>query len=704
MRIYELARELKVTNKEILEKLPELGIVAKSHASSLSPEDARRVIEVFRPEILEVARSEVAAEIPKRPKAKEGPRPKKTTGKTSDSGKGKEKERKPGERVEPAREKKRPEQVPEEPPTPEKPSIVIREGLTVKELAEKIERPVPELIKKMMALGVMATINQRIALDVAEVVANDYGFEVKREELFKASELATAAEGKEYPSHPRCPVVTVMGHVDHGKTALLDFIRRSNVLAGEAGGITQHVGAYQVTIPEGTITFIDTPGHEAFTAMRARGASVTDIVVLVVAADDGVMPQTEEAIHHAQAAGVPIVVAINKCDLPSAAPQKVKQQLAERNLVPEDWGGDVICVELSAKTGENVDKLLEMILLQAEILELKAPVEGPAEAVVIEAKLDKNRGPVATVIVRRGRLAVGKPFVCGTVHGRVRALMDAEGVRLEKAEPGSPAEVLGFSGVPVCGDLLQEVSDDKEARRIAEERARERREDTARKAQRMTLEDLHRKMKGEEVHELRLVVKADTQGSVEAIRDAIERIEDKRVSLKVLHGSVGAVTDNDVNLAAASDALIIGFGVRPTSGAEALLKREGVQFRYYEIIYKLVEDIREALEGLLAPEMKEELLGRVEVRQVFKISKVGTIAGSYVVHGKIRRGANVRILRDGVVVYTSRIASLKRFKEDVREVGTNFECGIGIENFNDLHVGDILEAFAVREEAQKLDG
>ncbi|HBW47807.1 TPA: translation initiation factor IF-2, partial [bacterium] len=603
-------------------------------------------------------------------------------------------------------EKKKPEpqlRQPEPLPKEVEKAIMIREGITVKELSEKLKQPSAKIIPSLMKIGVMASINQRISLDVAELIATELGYKVQREELFKSAELVEAATQSAITSEQltRPPIVTIMGHVDHGKTKLLDAIRRANVVDGEAGGITQHIGAYTIDKP-GKITFIDTPGHEAFTAMRARGASVTDIVVLVVAADDGIMPQTIEAIHHATAAGVPIIVAINKMDLPGANQDRVKQQLADRGLQPEEWGGTTITVPVSAKLGQNLDKLLEMILLQAEIMELKAPVDARAVGVVIEARLDKNKGPVATVLIKSGTLDIGDTFVCGTSSGKVRALFAHDGSRLEFAGPSTPALVLGFDEVPSVGDLLQETENEREARMIADERATDRKNETNAKDVRVSLEDLNQQIDSAKIKELSIIVKGDVGGSVEAIRDILERISDERVRLKVLHGAVGTVTDNDINLAYASNALIVCFNVRCSSSAEALAKQLGVEIRFYEIIYKLEEDIRNAMTGLLSPTIKENFIGRVEVREVFKITKVGAIAGCYVKEGNIKRNVFARVLRDGVVVYTGKISSLKRFKDDVKEVGVNFECGIGIENFNDIKKGDVIEAFVRSEIAAEL--
>jgi translation initiation factor IF-2 len=797
MRIYELSKQLGVSNKDVLERLPELGIVVKSHASSLTPEDVKAVVKLFKPDAFELKKTPPPAKTPAPPPAPKPvstpapvaeppspaaepaaaiaveptPAPLETPAPTpapesvstpapsslimapptvkiiveapatTDAVEPKKKVRppwppsdpsptretafprgpapsRPGNRPgggRPKRSTRRkprvedriepPKKTDETPATPAVPvveEILLREGITVKELAEKLSVPPVKLIPQLMKLGVMASINQRISLDIAELVATENGFKTQRENLFKAAELATPKEDAR-ALRPRAPIVTVMGHVDHGKTRLLDAIRKTDVMGGEAGGITQHIGAYSVTTPSGRICFIDTPGHEAFTAMRARGASVTDLVILVVAADDGIMPQTEEAIHHAQAANVPIIVAINKCDLPAANPDRVKQQLAERNLASEDWGGSTITVPVSALKGEGIEKLLEMILLQAEMMELKAADEGRAEGIVIEANLDKARGPVGTVLVKSGLLDVGDTFVCGTSCGKVRALFDSDGRRIEQAGPSTPVLVLGFSEVPAVGDILQETVDEREARYIASERSQIRKGDTIQKSVRVSLDDLKRQADEAGIKELAVVVKADAQGSLEAIRDVLERISDSRVRLRVLHGAVGAVNDNDINLAAAGEALVLGFNVRAIGNAESLAERLGVEIRYYSIIYKLEEEIRLAMAGLLSPKVTEKLLGRAEVRQTFRVTKVGMIAGSYVKEGVIRRNARARLVRDGKVVHVGKIGSVRRFKEDVREVGVNFECGIGLENYGDVKNGDIIEAFETAEEAATLE-
>ncbi|HXG52099.1 MAG TPA: translation initiation factor IF-2 [candidate division Zixibacteria bacterium] len=573
--------------------------------------------------------------------------------------------------------------------------IKISEVITVGDLAREMGVKAGELIKKLMGLGMMATINQVLDADTATLLAAEFDHQVENV-AFDAEEalaLEHQVEEQEGAAVPRPPVVTIMGHVDHGKTSLLDAIRRTNVTAQEHGGITQHIGAYDVKVDGRSVTFIDTPGHEAFTAMRARGAKVTDIVVLVVAADDGVMPQTVEAINHARAADVPIIVAVNKIDKPDADIERVKKGLAEYGLVSEDWGGDTVFVPVSAKTQEGIPHLLEMLLLQADILELKANPNKLARGTIIEAKLDRGRGPVATVLVQEGTLRVGDAFVCGAFYGKVRAMIDDRGRKVEAAPPSFPVEILGFQGVPQAGDAFVAVADEAKARQIAEYRKRKQREAELVKSSKVSLEELYDQIKAGDVKELRVVVKADVQGSVEAITEALGRLSSEEVKLRVIHGSVGGITESDILLAAASNAIVIGFNVRPESKAAALASQEGVDVRLYTVIYEAVADVRAAMEGMLEPTYREQTLGRVEVRQIFNIHGVGTVAGCYVTEGKIQRGNLVRLLRDHVVVHEGKLASLKRFKDDVREVTAGYECGLSLEGYQDIKQGDIIEAF-----------
>ncbi len=581
--------------------------------------------------------------------------------------------------------------------------IRVEDGISVSALSQAVGIKAGDIIKKLIELGIMATINQIVDVETATLIAGEFGFTIehtafKEEDVLVEPEAHASAENLSQ----RAPVVTVMGHVDHGKTSILDSIRKSNVAAGEAGGITQHIGAYEVKHPKGTITFLDTPGHEAFTTMRARGAQATDIVVLVVAADDGIMPQTVEAISHAKAAGVPIIVAVNKIDKPNAEPDRVKQSLTEHGLVPEEWGGDVICVPTSAKTKQGIEQLLDMILLQAEMLELSADATIRPKGVVIEAALDKGRGPMATVLVQEGTLKVGQFIVCGTCQGKVRAMFDAEGRQVKEAGLSKPVAVLGLDGVPSAGDDVVGVADDRSARLVAEQRSLKVRERELLKPVHASLEDLSKQMAEGEMKELAVIVKADVQGSMEAVRDAISKLSTEKVKVRVLHTAVGGITESDVMLATASDAIILGFNIQPDGMARMAAERERVQIRCYRIIYEMIDEVRKAMEGLLAPEVREVVIGRAQVREVFKISKVGAIAGCQVMNGKIQRNARVRLLRDSVVVFEGKLASLKRFKDDVREVAEGFECGMGLDGYNDLKTGDEIEAYIIESKAATL--
>ncbi|MGD8866653.1 MAG: translation initiation factor IF-2 [Gemmatimonadales bacterium] len=588
----------------------------------------------------------------------------------------------------------------------ERSTIKVAEFLTVAELADMVGVSVNEIITSAFKnLGLMVTINQRLDFDQIELITGELGFKAVREDEYDADVAEDVEEADPERLEPRPPVVTVMGHVDHGKTLLLDYVRSSNVIAGEAGGITQHVGAYLVDLGDDrTITFLDTPGHAAFTAMRARGADVTDIVILVVAADDGVMPQTREAISHAKNAGKPIIVAVNKIDLPTANPTRVKQELLEHEVVIEEFGGQTLSSEISAKTGEGIDDLLEKILLQAELLELKADPELQARGSVIEAELDRGMGPVATVLITDGTLHVGDGFVCGVHAGRVRALLDERGNSVENAGPGMPIRILGFEGVPQAGDNLIVLEYDR-AREITGKRQQiEREREFRRRSQVSRLEDVFAAVQAGTKTQLRLIIKGDTDGSVQALSDELERLSTDEVEVAVIHRGVGAINETDVLLAQTSDAIIIGFHVRPDRKAREAAEREGVDIRSYRVIYEAAEEVRAALEGMLAPEEKEIILGAAEVRQLFKVPKVGTVAGCYVSDGTIERNSPIRVLRDHVVVYEGKLASLKRFKEDVKEVKSGYECGMSIENFNDVKVGDILESFRIEHVARTLDG
>ncbi|WHH58979.1 translation initiation factor IF-2 [Petroclostridium sp. X23] len=576
--------------------------------------------------------------------------------------------------------------------------VAIPDEIMVGDLADKLKVSATEIIKKLMMLGVMATINQTVDFDTASVVAEDLGAKVEKEVIItEEDKLFNDVEDDDAELKTRPPVVVVMGHVDHGKTSLLDAIRETDVIATEAGGITQHIGAYRVKIHDKDITFLDTPGHEAFTAMRARGAQVTDIAILVVAADDGIMPQTVEAINHAKAANVNIIIAINKMDKEGANPDRVKQELTEYGLVPEEWGGDTICVPVSALKKEGIDHLLEMILLVSEMQELKANPNRLAKGTVVEAQLDKGRGPVATVLVQNGTLKIGDILVAGTAVGRVRAMVDDKGQRVKKAGPSTPVEILGLSEVPDGGDVFYAVEDEKKARDVVEKRKDKIKEEKIQSHQRVSLDDLFNQIKEGQVKDLNIIIKGDVQGSVEAVKQSLEKLSNSEVRVRTIHGGVGAITESDVVLAAASNAIIIGFNVRPDAAISASAEQQEVEIRLYRIIYNAIEDMEAAMKGLLEPKYKESILGHAQVRATFKVTGVGTIAGCYVTDGKINRNSEVRIVRDGIVVHEGTLASLKRFKDDAKEVASGYECGIGIEKFNDLKDGDIIECFVMEE-------
>lgn len=577
-------------------------------------------------------------------------------------------------------------------------TIQVGDEITVGELASELRMTAAEVIKKLFALGQMASINDVIDFDTASIVAEELGAHVEKRVVVTIEDrIIDDTEDEEADLLPRDPVVCVMGHVDHGKTSILDAIRNSNVTAGEAGGITQAIGAYRVNIDGKRITFLDTPGHAAFTEMRARGAMATDIAILVVAADDGIMPQTVEAINHAKAAGIPLVVAINKMDKPDASPDRILQQLTEHEIVPEDWGGDTICVPVSAKTGMNLDQLLESVLLVAEMLELKANPNRAAKGVVIEAKLDKGRGPVATLLVQNGTLNTGDIVVAGTAVGRVRVMTNERGKQQKKAGPSVPVEVTGLAEVPQAGDAFDAVSDEKLARELVEQRKQAIKEEQFNAQQKVTLDNLFASLKEGELKDLNVIVKADVQGSVEAVKQSLEKLSNDEVRVRVIHGAAGGIVDSDVMLANASNAIIIGFNVRPETEAIANAERDGVEIRTYRVIYDCINDVQDAIKGMLAPKFRDVDIGRAEVRNVFKISSAGTIAGSYVLNGKITRDAKLRVVRDGVIVAEDAIQSLRRFKDDVKEVASGYECGIGLEKFNDLKEGDIFEAYITEE-------
>jgi translation initiation factor IF-2 len=645
-RVYQLAEKLGMSNEELIAKLGEIDINVSNKNDELSADDAEMAMELLADEVAAVSGL---------------------------------------------------------------PTVSFEGKLTVQELANALEKPATEIIMKLMKMGTMASINQEITFEIGSLVAKDYGFELveggasssdNAEEEIEA--LMDIEEDREEDLVKRPPVVTVMGHVDHGKTSLLDAIRSTNITNKEAGGITQHIGASEVTINDEKIVFLDTPGHEAFTSMRARGAQVTDMAILVVAADDGIMPQTIEAINHAKAAEVPIIVAINKIDKPAANVDRVKQELADQGLLVEDWGGDVISVPVSARQKTNIDTLLEMILLVAEVEELKANPNKRAIGTVIEAQLDKGRGPVATVLVQGGTLKVGDPIVAGTASGKVRAMINDKGRRVKVAGPSTAVEILGLSEVPQGGDQFVAVANDKVARAVAEKRQQIAREEMLNSNQRVTLDEFFSQMGDAEVKELNLVVKADVQGSVQAVKQAMEKLSNEEVAVRVIHSGVGAINESDVMLARASNAIIIGFSVRPVATAEVMAKKEEVDIRTYTIIYKAIEDVQAAMTGMLDPDYVDEDTGKAEVRNTFKISGVGTVAGCYVLSGKIFRNGKVRIVRDGFIIHEGEIAALKRFKDDAKEVNHGYECGITFTNFNDIKEGDIIEAYITKEVERKL--
>ncbi|TMK91557.1 MAG: translation initiation factor IF-2 [Actinobacteria bacterium] len=704
MRVHELAKELGVTSKELLETLEQMGVSGKSASSSV-PEDIvprlrasggkataapPRSREVLEPppqaRRAKPKRSAAAKPLPPVPAAEPAPAAVK-----------------PPAAARPAA-RKRVAEKPAEPPAPSGPVLQVVHGATPQVIAEKLDRSPAEIVKILFMAGEMATATTSLTDDAIRVIADelDYTADIVGIEDELKLEEQEDEEAEQGAPVPRAPVVTIMGHVDHGKTKLLDAIRSTDVVAGEFGGITQHIGAYQAHAGDREITFIDTPGHEAFTAMRARGAGVTDIVVLVVAADDGVMPQTVEALDHAKAANVPIIVAVNKIDKDDADPNRVRTQMVERGVVPSEWGGDYEFVDVSAKANLNLDALLDTILVVADLEELKGDPTGRARGTVLEAHLDKGRGPVATVLVQKGTLEVGDALIAGTAYCRIRAMQDENGRPADIAGPSKPVQILGWSHVPSAGDDFREVDDEREARHLAEEREAKTRQAELVTAKRKTLEDLMRETGRAEVIDLNLIVKADVQGSVQALEDSLLKLPQEEVRVNIVRAGAGGITENDVTLAMASDAIIVGFNVRPAAGARELAEAEGVDIRTYKVIYDAIDDIKAALSGLLKPEQRERILGEAEVRQTFRVPKLGVVAGSYVRSGVIRRNAAVRLVRDGVIVYDGKIGSLRRFKDDAAEVREGFECGIGLENYQDVKEGDIIEAYEVEEFARSI--
>ena len=679
VRIYELAKELNVQSKELIELLAsEFGIEVKNHMSAIEDEEAELIKDLIEEEKSKKKGKKESLVDEYEEMLNDSIKVKKNRNKNKNKEEAKltEQENSSGEVV-----------------------IEMEDTITVKELSELLKMPSIEVIKELMFMGVMAAINAEIDIATVEKLAEKLAdrltvLVVRKEE--KAIEKETMEDEDEANLVKRPPVVTVMGHVDHGKTSLLDAIRSAKVTEGEAGGITQHIGAYMAEVNGEMVTFLDTPGHEAFTAMRARGAQVTDIVVLVVAADDGIMPQTKEAINHCKAADVPIVVAINKIDKPGANIDRVKQELAEEGVLVEDWGGDVASVPVSAKTRQGLDDLLEMILLTSEMLEAKANPNRDAKGTVIEAKLDKGRGAVASLLVQNGTLHVGDSILVGNTYGRIRAMFDHKGKNVKEAGPSVPVEVLGLSEVPVSGDKFEVVKDEKTARNIAEER-KEAAKSAYLNTNKVSLEDLYSQIQEGKVKELSIIVKADVQGSVQALTQSLEKLSTDAVKVRVIHGAVGAITETDVTLAAASNAIIIGFNVRPDNNAVAMAEKEKVDMETYRIIYDAIEDVKSAMIGMLEPEYKEVVLGTAEVRQTYKISSVGTVAGCYVTSGKVVRNESVRVVRDGIVIFDGALSSLKRFKDDAKEVAQNYECGLTIDKFNDIKEGDIIEAYTMEE-------
>ena len=676
IRVYELAKELNISSKELIELLMnEFSVDVKNHMSVIEDEDAELIKELLGEQeasedktIVDEYEEQLQEEVNNQAKKKKKKKNQEESEAIGEGGPG---------------------------------VVEIGETITVKELAEKIGKPTADVIKTLIFTGVMAAINQEIDFATAEKVCEKYECLVVKKEEKEELEVVEEEDIIEENLVKRPPIVTVMGHVDHGKTSLLDAIRKANVTSQEAGGITQHIGAYTVNLNGEKLTFLDTPGHEAFTAMRARGAQVTDVVILVVAADDGIMPQTKEAINHCKAAEVPMIVAINKIDRPGANIDRVKQELTEHELVAEDWGGDTICVPVSAKTGENLEQLLEMVLLTAEMSELKADPKRKAKGTVIEAKLDKGRGAVATLLIQNGTLHVGDSILVGSTYGRIRAMFDDKGKTIKSAGPSIPVEILGLSEVPSAGDRFTVVKDEKTARNMAETRKQKMKDESFHSQNRVSLEDLYSQIQEGTVKELGIIVKADVQGSVQAIKQSLEKLSTEDVKVRVIHGGVGAITETDVTLATASNALLIGFNVRPDSNASIIADKDGVDIKTYRIIYDAIEDVKSAMIGMLDPEYKEVVNGKAEVRMVYKISSIGTIAGCYVLDGKILRNSEVRVIRDGVVIFESTLASLKRFKDDAKEVNTGYECGLSVEKFNDIKEGDIIESFSMQAVERK---
>lgn len=718
IRIYEYAKQNNIANKKVIDQLKSMNVDVSNHMSTITEETKDQLDKA-----LQIKAAETNNESPTKKKEatsnttnqaastdKKNKKPEKNTSskkqpankKTAAKGKGAQQQKGKKQKAKQMADNKGSQAKPKA-AKPETPKHIVYSGtLTVDGLAEKLNKDVSEIIKKLLFLGTMATKNQDLEDDAVELICDDYGVTVEKEIILADTDFDKyRKKDKEKDMVERPAVVTIMGHVDHGKTTLLDSIRHTKVTAGEAGGITQHIGAYQAESNDKKITFLDTPGHEAFTSMRSRGAQVTDISILVVAADDGIMPQTVEAINHAKAAEVPIIIAVNKMDKEAANPDRVMQELTEYELVPEDWGGDTIVVPISAKKRDGIDQLLEMILLVAEMEELKANPKKVAFGTVIEAQLDKGRGPVASLLVQEGTLSTGDSIVVGNTHGRVRAMVSDVGERIEKALPSTPVEITGLNAVPKAGDQFLVFRDEKKARQIGESRSRQYIEENRGSQAKVSLDELFDQIKQGEMKDLNVIIKADVQGSAEALSASLQKIEVENVNIKIIHTGVGAITESDIILASASNAIVIGFNVRPANNAKKAAEREKVDIRLHRVIYQAIEEIEAAMKGMLDPEYEEKVIGQAEVRETFKVSRIGTIAGSYVTDGKITRNSSVRLIRNGVVLFEGELLDLKRFKDDVREVAQNYECGITIKDFNDIKTGDIIEAFVMEEIERK---
>lgn len=703
VRVYEYAKAIDVSSKDIIAALKDMNVEVNNHMATLEDDTVKKLDAIYKKAKAKETTNEKPAEQKKQSSNKNNDRKKNDVqnnqfNKNKKNNNQNKNKNKRGGNNKSQHQQARPVKPKKE--LPEK--IEFTNSMTVGQLAEELGKETAEIIKKLMMLGVMATINQELDKDTVELIASEYGVPVEEVIILEETELEKyEVADKEEDMQVRPPVVTIMGHVDHGKTTLLDSIRKTKVVEGEAGGITQHIGAYQIEENGKKITFLDTPGHAAFTTMRARGAEVTDTTILVVAADDGVMPQTIEAINHAKAAEVPIVVAVNKIDKPTANPDRVMQELTEHGLVPEAWGGETIFVPLSAKTGEGIDELIEMILLVSEVAELKANPNRAAKGTVIEAELDKGKGSVATLLVQTGTLQVGDPIVVGNTFGRVRAMVNDIGRRVKTAGPSTPVEITGLNDVPNAGDQFLVFKDEKTARQVGEARASKQLDEKRSDKAKLSLDDLFEQIKQGEVKDINLIVKADVQGSAEALTAALQKIEVEGVKVKIIHTGVGAITESDIILASASNAIVIGFNVRPDGNAKSTAETENVDIRLHRIIYKVIDEIEAAMKGMLDPEYEEKVIGQVEVRQTFKVSKIGTIAGGYVTEGTITRDSGIRLIRDGVVIFEGEVDVLKRFKDDVKEVSQGYECGITIKKYNDIREGDVLESFVMQEIERK---